>query len=125
MICSTWARVDAATSGRPLRTFDTVGTETPASDAIWAIVVAVVPVSVMTGPDSPCASFGPTLALVRRSGHGLITNCTRSVQNLAKGCATRLPYLLCGCRKGFETRSKAAIAHEGVREGMASAPPRR
>src|SRR5690606_19885332 len=36
---STVARVRGDTSGRPLSTFDTVGTETPASAAMTAIVV--------------------------------------------------------------------------------------
>src|SRR5690606_22480932 len=38
MICCTRLRVAAETSARPLRTFDTVGTDTPAEAAISAIV---------------------------------------------------------------------------------------
>ena len=37
--CSTRARVAGATSGRPFTTFETVGSETPASAAITASVV--------------------------------------------------------------------------------------
>jgi hypothetical protein len=38
MTASTRARVSSATSGLPLRTFETVGTETPVSTAILAMV---------------------------------------------------------------------------------------
>src|SRR5690606_16393687 len=47
---STRARVAGETSGRPLRTLDTVGTDTPASRAIAAIVVGAPLLTV--GPPS-------------------------------------------------------------------------
>lgn len=41
MRASTLARVAGATSARPLRTLETVGTETPAACAIFEIVIGV------------------------------------------------------------------------------------
>src|ERR1035438_7110103 len=43
MRASTLARVAGATSARPLRTLETVGTETPAARAIFEIVIGVDP----------------------------------------------------------------------------------
>ncbi|MEU6254346.1 hypothetical protein [Streptomyces sp. NPDC047043] len=43
MSCSTRARVSSDTPDRPLSTFDTVGTETPADSAMYAIVTDGAP----------------------------------------------------------------------------------
>jgi hypothetical protein len=53
MMLSTRARVSGATSGRPLRTFETVGMDTPASAAMDEIDAA--PFTVFSGT-APAAS---------------------------------------------------------------------
>jgi hypothetical protein len=49
MMVSTLARVAGATSARPLRTLETVGTETPASWAIFEIVIGIDAISLAFG----------------------------------------------------------------------------
>ena len=51
---STRARVSAATSARPLSTFDTVGTETSAATAMAAIVTRFWAALIASSPDSRC-----------------------------------------------------------------------
>src|SRR5690554_5690186 len=84
MISSTWARVEAATSGRPLRTFETVGMDTPASAAIWAIVGEAEPVWGMAGPGlsglSRNATFKATVAPSMPGGEAKVTDRPRCVQ---------------------------------------------
>src|SRR5690606_8113652 len=109
-------RVDAATSGRPLSTLETVGIDTPASLAIWAIVVAAAPSLVIGWPGLSCASFALTLALRVAEGEDQVSAWSgASCQVMACGLPSDLCDLYCaGCGESFERLAKLAIAHDEV-----------
>src|SRR5436190_23413554 len=102
---STRARVAGATSARPLMTFDTVGTDTPAAPATSAIVTRPLPLSGRGTVEKATRGFGQ---LSRSLG------VEHTVLDLAldrEGTAV----LACGSEKEEEHAAKLSVLRSAAR----------